>query len=125
MGLSPPRAAVNLLRNRALPASYDMRVLLVSPTALDMAGRPIKQRRIHLPGLTLQRLAAATPRNVTLRLVNDTAQGIRFNQPWDDAGVAECRGVPGEGQPGGDRRTCGQPMSPGMDTSPRGLAGGR
>jgi len=64
-----------------------MRVLLVSPTALDMAGRPIKQRRIHLPGLTLQMLAAATPPGVELRLVNETAQDIPFEEPWDLVGL--------------------------------------
>jgi radical SAM superfamily enzyme YgiQ (UPF0313 family) len=64
-----------------------MRVVLIAPTALDMAGRPIKQRRIHLPGLTLQMLAAVTPADVSLRLVSETAGAIPFEEPWDLVGL--------------------------------------
>jgi radical SAM superfamily enzyme YgiQ (UPF0313 family) len=64
-----------------------MRILLVSPTALDQAGRPIKQRRIHLPGLTLAMLAAVTPPDVELRLVHETAEDVPFDRPWDLVGL--------------------------------------
>ncbi|HKI32672.1 MAG TPA: radical SAM protein [Gemmataceae bacterium] len=64
-----------------------MRIVLIAPTALDMAGRPIKQRRVYLPGLTLQILAAVTPSDVELHLVNETAEDIPFDQPWDLVGL--------------------------------------
>lgn len=64
-----------------------MNVLLVSPTALDSQGRPIKQRRIHLPGLTLSMLAAVTPPDVHLRLVNETVDDIPYDEPWDLVGL--------------------------------------
>jgi radical SAM superfamily enzyme YgiQ (UPF0313 family) len=64
-----------------------MRVLLLAPTALDLAGRPVKQRRIYMPGLTLYLLAAFTPSNVQLRLVNETAEEIPYGEPWDLVGL--------------------------------------
>lgn len=64
-----------------------MRVVLIGPTALDSTGRPIKQRRIHLPGLTLQMLAAVTPRDVDLHIVSETAEEIPFDEPWDLVGL--------------------------------------
>ena len=64
-----------------------MRIVLIAPTALDMAGRPVKQRRVYLPGLTLQMLAAVTPPDVELRLVNETAEDVPFDEPWDLVGL--------------------------------------
>ncbi|MBV9124355.1 MAG: B12-binding domain-containing radical SAM protein [Planctomycetes bacterium] len=64
-----------------------MRILLISPTALDQAGRPVKQRRIHLPGLTLAMLAAVTPPEAELHLVHETAEEVPFDQPWDLVGL--------------------------------------
>jgi len=64
-----------------------VRVLLVSPTALDAQGRPIKQRRVHLPGLTLTMLAAVTPPGIELRLVNETAEDVPFDEHWDLVGL--------------------------------------
>ena len=64
-----------------------MRILLIAPTALDLAGRPVKQRRIHMPGLTLYLLAALTPPDVELRLVNETAEEIPYEEPWDLVGL--------------------------------------
>ena len=64
-----------------------MRVLLVSPTALDSRGRPIKQRRVHLPALTLPMLAAVTPPGTHLRLCCETAEEIPFDEPWDLVGL--------------------------------------
>lgn len=63
-----------------------MRVLLVSPTAVDAAGRPVKQSRVHLPGLTLPMLAAVTPPEVHLRAVIETSQAIPWDEPWDLVG---------------------------------------
>ncbi len=64
-----------------------MRIVLIAPTALDTSGRPIKQQRIHLPGLTLPMLAAVTPPDVQLRLVNETVEKIPFHEPWDLVGL--------------------------------------
>jgi radical SAM superfamily enzyme YgiQ (UPF0313 family) len=64
-----------------------MRIVLIAPTALDMAGRPVKQCRVYLPGLTLQMLAAVTPPDVELRLVNETAEDVPFDEPWDLVGL--------------------------------------
>lgn len=64
-----------------------MKILLIGPTALDYHGKPIKQSRIHLPGLTLPMLAAVTPKNVDLRLVSETAEEIPYDEHWDLVGL--------------------------------------
>ena len=64
-----------------------MRILLIAPTALDYQGKPIKQGRLHLPGLTLPMLAAVTPSNVDLRMVFETVGDIPFNEHWDLVGL--------------------------------------
>lgn len=64
-----------------------MRVLLVSPTALDSRGRPIKQSRLHLPALTLPMLAAVTPPHVRLRLVSESVEEVPYEEPWDLVGI--------------------------------------
>src|SRR5262245_42403055 len=64
-----------------------MRVALIAPTALDMAGRPIKQRRLDLPGLTLPMLAAVTPPDVDLHLISETVEDIPYEEPWDLVGL--------------------------------------
>jgi len=63
------------------------RVLLIAPTATDGAGRPITQRRLHLPGLTLPMLAAVTPAGCEVRLVHETVEAIPFDEPWDLVGI--------------------------------------
>src|SRR3990172_5195445 len=64
-----------------------MKILLIGPTALDYHGRPIKQRRMHLPGLTLPMLAAVTPPGINLRLVFETVEEIPFEERWDLVGL--------------------------------------
>lgn len=64
-----------------------MRVLLVVPTALDDAGRPIRQRRLYLPGLTLPMLAAVTPPDVELRLVFDSVEPVPYGERFDLVGL--------------------------------------
>ncbi|MDT4897293.1 MAG: hypothetical protein QOH25_2370 [Acidobacteriota bacterium] len=64
-----------------------MRILLIGPTALDSKGNPIKQRKLHLPGLTLPMLAAVTPSHCELRLVNETVEDIPFAEHWDLVGI--------------------------------------
>lgn len=64
-----------------------MKILLIGPTALDYHGRPIKQRRLHLPGLTLPMLAAVTPDWASVRLLSETVEDIPFDEPWDLVGI--------------------------------------
>ena len=64
-----------------------MRVLLVAPTALDSQQQPIKQRCVHLPGLTMQMLAAVTPSWVQLTIVIETTDEIPFDEHWDLVGL--------------------------------------
>ncbi len=63
------------------------RVLLVAPTALDDRGRPIKQRRLFLPGLTLPMLAAVTPTDFDVHFCFESVQDVPFDQDWDLVGV--------------------------------------
>lgn len=64
-----------------------MRILLIAPTALDMSGRPIKQWRVHLPGLTLQMLAAVSPPGAKIRIINETVDRIPYDRAWDLVGL--------------------------------------
>jgi radical SAM superfamily enzyme YgiQ (UPF0313 family) len=68
-------------------AGRKTRILLIGPTALDFEGRPIKQRRLHLPGLTLPMLAAVTPDDCEVRLVSETVDEVPFDEPWDIVGI--------------------------------------
>lgn len=63
------------------------KILLIGPTALDYYGQPIKQRKLHLPGLTLPMLAAVTPPDFSVRLVSETVEDIPFNDDWDLVGI--------------------------------------
>jgi len=64
-----------------------MKVLLIAPTALDWTGQPIRERRLHLPCLTLPLLAAVTPDNVETKLVYETVEDIPYGEPWDLVGL--------------------------------------
>lgn len=64
-----------------------MKILLVAPTALDARGQPIRQRRLHLPGLTLPMLAAVTPAGADIRLVSETVEDVPFDGGWDLVGL--------------------------------------
>lgn len=64
-----------------------MKILLIGPTALDFHGQPIKQRKLHLPGLTLPMLAAVTPDWARVRLLSETVEDIPFDEPWDLVGI--------------------------------------
>lgn len=63
------------------------RVLLVAPTALDDAGRPILQRRLYLPGLTLPVLASVTPGDVDVSFCFESVQRIPYEEDWDLVGI--------------------------------------
>jgi radical SAM superfamily enzyme YgiQ (UPF0313 family) len=64
-----------------------MRVLLIAPTALNYQGKPIRQRKLHLPCLTLPLLAAVTPSDIDIRLVYETVEEIPFDEHWDLVGI--------------------------------------
>lgn len=64
-----------------------MKVLLIGPTALDYHGKPIKQRKLYLPGLTLPMLAAVTPPDVNVQLLSETVEDIPFDEHWDLVGI--------------------------------------
>jgi radical SAM superfamily enzyme YgiQ (UPF0313 family) len=68
-------------------ASSRPRLLLIGPTALDGVGRPIRQKRIHLPGLTLPMLAAVTPDHWDIRLLNETVEDVPYDEHWDLVGI--------------------------------------
>ncbi|MGH7447248.1 MAG: B12-binding domain-containing radical SAM protein [Longimicrobiales bacterium] len=70
-----------------MPASSRPRLLLIGPTALDGAGQPIRQKRIHLPGLTLPMLAAVTPAHWDVRLLNETVEDVPYDEHWDLVGI--------------------------------------
>lgn len=59
----------------------------MGPTALDWRGTPIKQSRLHLPGLTLPMLAAVTPPHIEVRLLSETVEDIPFDEHWDLVGI--------------------------------------
>lgn len=63
------------------------RILLIAPTALDFHGRPIKERRLHLPALTLPYLAALTPQTIHTRILYETVEDIPFDERWDLVGL--------------------------------------
>jgi radical SAM superfamily enzyme YgiQ (UPF0313 family) len=63
------------------------RILLIAPTALDRRGAPIKERRLHLPALTLPALAAVTPPDAHVRLVYETVESVPYDQHWDLVGL--------------------------------------
>ncbi|WP_425420577.1 radical SAM protein [Phaeodactylibacter xiamenensis] len=64
------------------------KILLVAPTALDYQGNPIKQKKLHLPALTLPMLAAITPEDeADVTLVSETSEDIPFGEHWDLVGL--------------------------------------
>lgn len=87
--LGPPHASVEGSAAMIQPRQPRARprVLLIAPTALDQEGRPIKQRRLHLPGLTLPMLAAVTPPDVDLHFCFESVEDIPWDAPWDLVGV--------------------------------------
>lgn len=64
-----------------------MRILLIGPTALDREGKPIRKRRVYLPGLTLPMLAAVTPSDCDVTLHHDTIREVPYDDDWDLVGV--------------------------------------
>jgi radical SAM superfamily enzyme YgiQ (UPF0313 family) len=65
-----------------------MRVLLVAATPLRSDGSLLKQRRLWLPSLGLPLIAALTPADVEVELVNETIQEVDFDAPVDLVGIS-------------------------------------
>jgi len=67
-----------------------MKVLLIVSTPYCEDGALLKQSRLWLPGLTLPQIAALTPDDVEVELINETIQDI----PWDsDANLVGVSGM--------------------------------
>jgi len=67
-----------------------MKVLLIVSTPYCDDGSLLKQSRLWLPGLTLPQIAALTPVNVEVELINETIQRV----PWDtDANLVGVSGM--------------------------------
>ncbi len=64
-----------------------LKVLLIAPTALDDRGMPIKKKKLYLPGLTMMSLAAVTPDDIELTLVNEPVHDIPWDRHWDLVGL--------------------------------------
>mgnify|MGYP001812108217 FL=1 len=64
-----------------------VKVLLITPTALDREGKPIRKPRVFLPGLTLPMLAAVTPPEVEVTLHHDTIKEVPYDEHWDLVGI--------------------------------------
>lgn len=67
-----------------------MKVLLLASTPYREDGSLLKQSRLWLPGLTLPQIAALTPDDVEVELINETIQDI----PWEtDANLVGISGM--------------------------------
>ncbi|MEN8201964.1 MAG: radical SAM protein [Bacteroidota bacterium] len=64
-----------------------MKILLLSPTIYDRNKNLIKQKRVWLPGLTLPYLAALTPEDSEIRILDETTEEIPFDEHWDLVGM--------------------------------------
>jgi radical SAM superfamily enzyme YgiQ (UPF0313 family) len=64
-----------------------MKVLLVYPTKLDEAGKPIKYKKAFLPPLSLAILDALTPPQHQVTVVNDLVEEIDYSEDYDVVGI--------------------------------------
>ena len=64
-----------------------VKVLLVYPSSLDDRREPIKYRKAYLPPLSLATIAGLTPRQHTVRVLNDLVENIDFSEKWDLVGL--------------------------------------
>lgn len=60
-----------------------MRLLLVQPSHLNPDGTVFKTRRLPYPGLALPMVAALTPGDVDIEIVNDYFENIDYDDPAD------------------------------------------
>jgi radical SAM superfamily enzyme YgiQ (UPF0313 family) len=67
-----------------------MKILLIASTPYREDGSLLKQSRLWLPGLTLPQIAALTPDDIEIELINETIQDI----PWEtDANLVGVSGM--------------------------------
>jgi len=64
-----------------------IKVLLITPTALDGRGEPVKQKKLLLPSITMPMLAAVTPDSVKVKLIYETVEDIPYDEHWDLVGL--------------------------------------
>jgi radical SAM superfamily enzyme YgiQ (UPF0313 family) len=65
-----------------------MRVLLINPGVYDPGRRLIKQKRIWLPALTLPHLAALTPADIDVEIIDEITDDIPPDGNWDLVGLS-------------------------------------
>ena len=64
------------------------KVILIQPTQYGTkTARPLKQRRIYLPGLALPLLAAYTPAHWEVKIIIEVVDEIDFDEPADVVGI--------------------------------------
>lgn len=64
-----------------------LRITLIEPTRYGMDGTPRKSRRILVPTMTLPYLAALTPPEFSVRIVQDAKEDINFEDRPDLVGI--------------------------------------
>jgi radical SAM superfamily enzyme YgiQ (UPF0313 family) len=83
--------------NRAFPAGPpdirerrhgNVKILLAATTPYRSDGVLLKQSRLWMPGLTLPMIAASTPENIELEVVNETIEDIDLNGEYDLVGLS-------------------------------------
>lgn len=65
-----------------------MRILLINPGIYDPRRRLIRQKRIWLPALTLPHLAALTPANIDVEIIDEITDEIPPDGDWDLVGLS-------------------------------------
>ena len=64
-----------------------MKLLLVQPSHIDRRGQVFKPSYLPYPGLALPLIAALTPQDFDVEIVNDYAEDIDFDVPCDLVGI--------------------------------------
>ena len=64
-----------------------LNILLITPTALDSNGKPIKRSKLLIPAITMAVIAAVTPNNSNIKLIYETVEKIPFDDVWDIIGI--------------------------------------
>jgi radical SAM superfamily enzyme YgiQ (UPF0313 family) len=60
-----------------------MKLLLISPGLLNDNGEPVRVARDIMPGMTLPWLAGLIPARHEIRIINDSVEGVNFDEPAD------------------------------------------
>lgn len=65
-----------------------MKILLINPGIYDRDRHLIKQRKIWLPGLTLPHLAALTPSDMDVEIIDEIINDVPEDGDWDLVGLS-------------------------------------